>query len=335
MRVSVAIVTFNSADVIRECLDSLLNLDFEDYEILVYDNASCDDTCLIIEGYPQDRIRLVKGNYNKGFGYALNRLSEISSGEIIASLNPDTVVDRKWIKSAVLHFEKSDVGMVSSRIHFKDNPDIIDSAGHLIYPDGLNRGRGHNQRMSENFLKITDVAFPSGSAGFYRKELFLKLGGIDESLFLYGDDTDIGIKFQLAGYRCVYEPDSVVYHIYSHSAGRYSDIKAYFVERNRLQILLKYFPVRLIGKSLFYTLKRVFFHNLSALTGRGSTANYLKNSSALNLYRLMFMAYLESAANISSTLEKRRALPPDIDRERMEKLIDSFPISAREIAMVD
>lgn len=335
MRVSVAIITFNSESVIKDCLNSLLNQDYQDYEVIIYDNASIDKTCQIIEEFNNSKIKLIKGKFNNGFGYGLNRIAEIASGEILASLNPDTVVDKGWIKNAVIHFEKECIGMVASRILFKDRPDIIDSTGHLIYPDGLNRGRGHEQRVSDYYLRSVEVAFPSGSGGFYKKDIFLSLGGIDESLFLFGDDTDIGIKFQLAGYRCIYEPNSVVYHIYSHSTGRYSNIKAYFVERNRLQILLKYFPKRLILKSFFYTLKRVFFHNLSAIQGRGSTAGYLKNGSIFGLYKLMFMAYLESIYNVSSTLAKRKTLHRQIDLEKMEELINKFSISAKDIAMVD
>ncbi|MCX7958229.1 MAG: glycosyltransferase family 2 protein [Deltaproteobacteria bacterium] len=335
MKVSVAIVTFNSVPVIGECLSSLKSQNYEDFEILIYDNASSDNTCEVIEDLGKGEIKLIKGSYNRGFGFALNRLAEFASGEIIASLNPDTVVDKDWITRAVANFEDKDVGMVSSRVLYRDNPDYIDSAGHLICPDGLNRGRGHNKKISGDILQKTEVAFPSGSAGFYRRDLFLKLGGIDESLFLFGDDTDIGIKFQLAGYRCIYEPDSVVYHAYSYSTGRYSDIKAYFVERNRLQILFKYFPVRLIGKSVLYTLKRVMYHNLSAIMGSGDKAHYLKNGSIFRLYGLMLMAYMDAAFNLRETLRKRSELCREIDIRRTEMILDKFSVSAREVALSD
>ncbi len=335
MKVSVLIVTFNSEAVIKECLDALFDQDYKDFELLIYDNASSDRTCDILQNYNDRRIRLYKGRFNKGFGFALNRLVEISEGEIIASLNPDTVVDKGWIKNALRHFERVDVGMVSSRVHFKDDPDLIDSAGHLIYPDGLNRGRGHNQRFSEIFLSREEVAFPSGSAGFYRRDLYLKLGGIDESLFLFGDDTDIGLKFQLSGYKCIYEPGSVVYHQYSFSTGLYSDIKAYYVERNRVHILLKYFPLSLIGKSLYYTIKRVIFHNISAITGKGNTAGYLRNGSIFRLYLLMLMAYGDVLLNLPSIINKRKELSNLIDIKRMNELVKKYSISAREITLID
>ncbi|MGC8927312.1 MAG: glycosyltransferase family 2 protein [Myxococcota bacterium] len=334
MKVSILIVTFNSESVITECLDSLIRIDYGDFEILIYDNASLDNTCRIIERY-KDKVRLIKGGFNRGFGYALNRLAENANGEIIASLNPDTVVDRYWIKNAIGHFSRSDVGMVSSRILFKDNPDIIDSTGHLIYPDGLNRGRGHQKNLTEEFLKVDEVAFPSGSAGFYRRDIYIELGGIDESLFLFGDDTDIGIKFQLAGYKCIYEPASVVFHHYSHSVGRYSDIKAYFVERNRIQILLKYFPLRFIAKSLFYTSSRIVMHNLSAISGRGSTARYIKEGSIIKLYKLMLMAYIDTILDLPDIIRKRRKLLSRLDLEKIVPLLKRHTISASELTLTD
>jgi GT2 family glycosyltransferase len=335
MKVSILIVTFNSESVIEECLNSLFKTDYDDFEIIIYDNGSLDETCKIIERFKGKNIRLIRDNYNRGFGFALNRLVEMAEGEIVASLNPDTLVDRFWIKNAVRHFAKDDVGMVSPRILFKDNADIIDSAVHLIYPDGLNRGRGHNRRITEEYLRVDEAAFPSGSAGFYKRDIYIRLGGIDESLFLFGDDTDIGIKFQLAGYRCIYEPESIVYHSYSHSVGGYSDIKAYFVERNRLQILLKYFPARLIAKSLYYTIKRIFFHNLSAISGRGSTARYLKDKSILQLYKLMLMAYMDTLISLPNTIKKRKELLSKLDPEKTVALLKRHSISVEELTLTD
>jgi len=331
MKVSVLIVTFNSSGFITECIESVLSQTYRDFEILIYDNSSSDDTVDLIKSVFGDRVRLIEGGYNRGFGFGLNRLADLASGEILASLNPDTVVDVDWIKNAIRHFGRTDVGMVASKVLFKDRPDTVDSTGHLLYSDGLNRGRGHNRR--DEYSVTDEVAFPSGSAGFYRRDIYLKLGGIDESLFLFGDDTDIGLKFRLSGYRCIFEPTSVVYHRYSSSVGEYSDLKAYFVERNRLHILLKYFPLRMIPESLFYTLKRFLLHNYSAISRRGSTAGYLREGSLWRLYTLMFMAYSDVLFNIKDILRKRREL--SLERERIKGILKDFSISAREITLVE
>lgn len=335
MRVSILIVTFNSREVIKECIESLLSQTHKDVEILLYDNASSDDTVEIIKSSYGNRVRIVEGRYNRGFGYGLNRLAEIASGEVLASLNPDTITDKEWISSAISHFEQSDVGMVAPKILFRDRPDTIDSTGHLIYPDGLNRGRGHNKKDGSAFSSPNEVAFPSGSAGFYRRDLYLKLGGIDESLFLFGDDTDIGLKFQLSGYRCIYEPSSIVYHNYSSSTGRYSDLKAYFVERNRIHILLKYFPAHLIPLSIFHTIKRFLFHNYSAISGRGNTAEYLKEGSVFRLYTLMLIAYSDVLLDIKDVMKKRNEIKKTIDKNRIGRLLREFRISAREITLTE
>ncbi len=335
MKVSVLIVTFNSESVIRECLESVLRSDYGDYEILIYDNASSDNTVKIVQSFKSKKIKLISGKFNRGFGYGLNRLVEMSEGEIVISLNPDTEVSKNWIDKALIHFSNPSVGMVAPKVIFADRPDAIDSAGHLIYLDGLNRGRGHNLNSKNEFINVDEVAFPSGAAGFYRRELYLKVGGIDESLFLYGDDTDIGLKIRLMGYSCIFEPESIVYHRYSSSTGKYSDLKAYYVERNRLIILLKYFPSSLIIKSIYHTFKRFILHNVSAFSGKGSTHRYLEKGHIMKLYFMMVMAYGDFILNMPEILNKRKELPEFLDREKIRKLLKDFSISARELTLND
>lgn len=337
MMVSVLIVTFNSEGVIRECLESVLRSSYSDFEVLIYDNASSDNTVNIIEDTLKyrEKVKLISSKFNRGFGYGLNRLVDIARGEIIVSLNPDTEVREDWIEKAVRHFSKVDTGMVATRVLFRDIPDTLDSAGHLLYPDGLNRGRGHNLKSANRFTSVEEVAFPSGAAGFYRRELYQKARGIDESLFLFGDDTDIGLKIRLLGYRCIYEPESVVYHKYSSSVGRYSDLKAYYVERNRLIILLKYFPPDLILGSIYYTFKRFLFHNISAILNKGSTYRYIERGSIFRLYLLMFMAYGDVILGLPEILDSRKRLPSEIRREEMKKILREFSISVKEMALSD
>ena len=91
-----------------------------------------------------------------------------------------------------------------------------------------------------------------------------EIGFFDPDFFAYGDDTDVGLKARLAGWRCLYVPAAVVYHRSSATAGRYSPFKAYLVERNRVWILVKYFPLRYILLSPFYTILR-WIYNYMAL----------------------------------------------------------------------
>jgi GT2 family glycosyltransferase len=101
-----------------------------------------------------------------------------------------------------------------------------------------------------------------------------EIGGFDDDFFLYCEDTDVGLRARWAGWKCLYAPDAVVEHHYSHSAGRASPAKAYYVERNRLFVAAKNFPGRMLWAAPFASLARYFWHAWFLLQGRGSAARF-------------------------------------------------------------
>ena len=111
----------------------------------------------------------------------------------------------------------------------------------LMARDGSSKQRGHG-RLPEDFPVAEEVLMPSGSAALYRRAMLEEIGGFDDDFFLYCEDTDLGLRARWAGWKCLYVPEAVVEHHYSHSAGRASPVKAYYVERNRLFVLVKNFP---------------------------------------------------------------------------------------------
>ena len=127
---------------------------------------------------------------------------------------------------------------------------MFDSAGMLIAADGSSRQRGHGE-APELYADLTDALFPSGSAALYRRKMLQEIGTFDEDFFLYCEDTDLGLRARWAGWTCRYVPGAVVRHRYSHSAGRASLMKAYFVERNRLCAAVKNFPFSMLVQAPF------------------------------------------------------------------------------------
>src|SRR5260370_4683649 len=109
-----------------------------------------------------------------------------------------------------------------------------------------------------------------------------EIGLFDESFFLYCEDTDLGLRARWAAWECLYVPDAVVEHRYSHSAGKASGLKAYYVERNRLFLAVKNFPIPDLLLAPFYSAIRYFWHFVFAMQGRGKAADFQRegNSSA-------------------------------------------------------
>src|SRR5689334_21572612 len=131
----------------------------------------------------------------------------------------------------------------------------LDSAGMLIAGDGSSKQRGHLS-PSKSFSEPEEVLLPSASAAMYRRAMLDQAGWFDDDFSMYCEDTDLGLRGRWAGWKCLYAPDAVVEHRYSHSAGRASPLKAYYVERNRLFVLVKNFPTVTLLRAPFVAFAR-------------------------------------------------------------------------------
>ena len=337
--ISVIILNYNGKDYIEECLDSVLDQTYEPLEIIVVDNASNDSSLEILKEKYSSKIKLIESNTNLGFAGGNNLALDYTKGEFIALLNNDAVADRRWIEEFMSAVNRCDgtFGMWASKILFYDDREIIDTAGHLIYPDGLNRGRGKGEKDKGQYDKEEEVFFPSGCAAIYRKEMLDIIGFFDPDFFAYGDDTDLGMKARIAGWKCIYVPKSVVYHHSSAASGKYSPLKAYLVERNRLWVLIKYFPLRYILLSPFYTVLRWILHLYGALTGKGAAGRFTEQYSLWKLISVLLRACFDAIRGSLKMIRKRLALNKikKTSRRDFSLWIKRYRISAKEIALRD
>ena len=337
--VSIIVLNYNGKHLLGECLDSLRNQAYKNIEIILVDNGSTDGSADFLNERYKDSITLIQNNENLGFAEGNNIGINASSGNYVALLNNDAVADSHWLGELVKAAGESGkpYGMWASKIMFYNNRNMIDTAGHLIFPDGLNRGRGKGETDSGQYDRKEEVFFPSGCAALYAKEMLDRIGGFDSDFFAYGDDTDIGIKARLAGWKCLYVPTAVVYHKSSATAGAYSPFKAYLVERNRVWILLKYFPPLRIFFSLFYTVLRLTLQAYGAFAGIGAAGRFVEGSSKLALLKVLFKAYCDALAKLPLMLKKRKDFKVHIKtpQEEFSSWLKRFGIGAREIALRD
>ncbi len=204
---------------------------------------------------------------------AVNQGVSASRSRYVAVLNDDAVAHPAWLDALVRALEqRPDAGMCASQVRLFGE-DRLDSAGMLVAGDGSSKQRGHGH-PPEDFPVAEEALFPSGSAALYRREMLEEVGGFDDRFFLYCEDTDLGLRARWAGWKCLYVPEAVVEHHYSHSAGRASPVKAYYVERNRLFVLVKNFPGRMLLGAPFAAMGRYFWHFWYSLQGRGSAARF-------------------------------------------------------------
>ena len=169
--------------------------------------------------------------------------------------------------------------MCASQVRLFGEP-RLDSAGMLVARDGSSKQRGHG-RLPEDFPVLEEVLMPSGSAALYRRAMLEEIGGFDDDFFLYCEDTDLGLRARWAGWKCLYVPEAVVEHHYSHSAGRASPVKAYYVERNRLFVLVKNFPgAHAAGRALRRRWRAICGTPGTFSKGQGSAARFRAEGNA-------------------------------------------------------
>jgi GT2 family glycosyltransferase len=330
----VVIPTLAADAALAACLQALWKQSTSDWEVIIVDNSGQGhvEARLPAAERPQN-LRIIQNAINVGFGAACNQGFLASRAPYAAVLNDDTEVHPEWIEALLGAIERRpDVGMCASQVRLHPLGKL-DSAGMLICGDGSSRQRGH-LADPEEFACPQEILFPSGSAALYRRAMLDEIGGFDEDFFLYCEDTDLGLRARWAGWKCLYVPEAIVEHRYSHSSGRISPLKAYYVERNRLSVAIKNFPLRALWKAPFVALARYFWHLISIVRGSGAAAEYAAHTNGLELVWFVLKAHLALLGNLPSLLARRRAIQRTarISAPEFTALLVEHAISARQVA---
>jgi len=257
------------------------------------------------------RARVIENSENAGFARANNQGIEASTGEFVLTLNNDTELGEGFFTElqAALDASPDDVGMWAPKILSMEKRYEIDSVGGLlVYPDGLAKGRGRLERDRGQFDGDTDAFIPSACAGVYRRAMLEEVGGFDEDFFAYCEDTDLGLRARLAGWKAASVPRAVVYHHYSATGGRYTPTKAFLVERNHLWVAIKNLPARYLLLLPLYTSWRYAVQVYGIVAGRGAGGRFVEDFSAPRLAGVLVKAYLSAARGLPRMLSRRRRL---------------------------
>jgi hypothetical protein len=222
--------------------------------------------------------------------------------------------------------------MCASQVRLAGTPGCLDSAGMLIALDGSSKQRGHGEPV-EKFSRACEVLTASGSAAIYRRAMLEEIGLFDESFFLYCEDTDLGLRARWAAWECRYVPEAIVEHAYSHSAGKASRLKAYYVERNRLFLVLKDFPIQQAFLSVCFAALRYFWHMTSVVSGKGKAAEFRREGGGLlELPIFVMRAHLAAIGALPRLLRERRGMRRRLAPRQFRRMLASYAIGVREVA---
>jgi GT2 family glycosyltransferase len=232
---SVVIVSYNGREKLLRCLESVLRTVPEDSEVIVVDNASVECNADAIEAFFPE-VSLIRSDINLGFSGGCNLGARYAQSKYLVFVNPDTLTADDWVEALLAPLEEDErVGLTTARILLMDDPQRVNTCGCNIHVTGLTLCRGLG-RLSDAYQEAQEVGAISGAAFAVRTELFERLGGFDEDMFLYLEDTDLSLRARLAGWPTLYTPESVVLHDYEL---RITPLKVFWEERNRYLMLLK------------------------------------------------------------------------------------------------
>jgi GT2 family glycosyltransferase len=301
--ISVVIVNWNRRELLRACLESVKRQDGVAFEIIVVDNGSTDGSPDLALGFG---AQVIRNPENRGFCVANNQGIRAARGEFIALLNNDAEAEPGWLAALCRACSRApDVGMAASKVLVWEDPKRIDKTGHLMFPDGQNRGRGTGMLDHGQYDREEEVLWPDGCAALYRREMLENIGGFDEDFFAYGDDAELGLRARIAGWRCIYTPSAVVRHHRGATLGKDSARRLELIERNRVLLALKLFPWSLLWLNPVFFAARLAAGAAAALKGEGDTAHFPGLRGKLSMVNALVHGDLAALRMAPRMLRKR------------------------------
>lgn len=263
-KTTIIIPNYNGKHFMEPCLKSLQSQTCRDFKILVVDNASSDGSVEYMkENYPE--IELIALNKNYGFSKAVNVGIKHAKTPYVILLNNDTTVDAHYVEEMIKAIEQSPrIFSVSSKMIQMYHPELIDSAGDLYTLLGWGVCRGTGRPIS-NYTEADEIFTACAGAAIYRRSAFKKIGYFDENHFAYLEDIDVGYRAKIYGYKNMYCPTALVYHVGSGTSGsKYNSFKVKLSARNNIYLNYKNMPafqliINFLPLLIGYVVKYIFF----------------------------------------------------------------------------
>ena len=320
-KISIIIVNYNGKILLEKCLESLFKVNYDNFEVILIDNNSTDETIdFITKNYPS--VIVIKLDSNKGFAEPNNIGSKIAKGDYLLFLNNDTVVTPNFISELVNVMESDEKIAICQSLLLK--PDgAIDSSGDFI--DKL--GVVYNSKTKTDEIRIISSA--RGASMLIRNSVFKQLDGFDEKFFVSFEDVDLGWRAWILGYRVMVVPKSIVYH---HGGTTIEKIKseiAFHGFKNQLSMKITNFEPALAVKNMlkFFIIYgtrelRIWFdYKIHGKTKLSST-KYENNIAPKPSFNIIFHSIWWIISNQKYLIQKQRKVNSErkVSSQQLEKM---------------
>jgi hypothetical protein len=307
----VVVPNWNGERFLSTCLGSLGRQSFEDFETILVDNGSTDAS-VAFAGRNFPEVRVLPLGENTGFSVAVNAGIKASRAEYVALLNNDTEVDPYWLEALVRAADSyPGAGSFASKLVDFDDRRILDGAGDVLRRSGLPYRLGHGEPDRGQYDEPTLVFGACAGGALYRRSMLDEIGLFDEDFFANCEDGDLSFRAQLSGYRCLYVPGSVVYHMGSATFGKRSPTATRLGTRNSLCMLVKNLPAPLVPRLLPFAVAG----QLARLIVTASTSTLRAHLEGLAGALLLLPLMLRKRREI----QERRRVPVGYIRKLLEE----------------
>jgi len=242
--VSVIIPTYNGERTISNCLKSVYASDYLNFEVILVDDASKDNSVSIVrDSFPHTKI--IENTINLGFTRTINKGIRESNGEIVVLLNMDTVVRKDWLSELVKTLVSDEkIVIVGSKILDPDEK-TIQHAGGLIDNNGVSVHIGRGEIDIGQYDRLREVDYVCGASMGFRKNLLEKIGCLDEDYSpLYYEDADFAFRARKRGYKIFYVSGSVLIHNENYSTGGLTARFYYLYHKSRIRFVIKNYNLK-------------------------------------------------------------------------------------------
>lgn len=301
---AVVILNWNGQKFLKEFLPNVIKFSQEFADIIVADNASNDDSISILKkDFPE--VRIIENKNNAGFASGYNQALKHVEAEFYILLNSDIEVTENWIKPVIDLMEKDPkIAACQPKIrsyYEREKFEYAGAAGGFIdkYGYPFCRGRVFQSLESDEgqYDHASEIFWASGAAFFVRAELYHQLGGFDDDFFAHMEEIDLCWRFKNDGYKIMFCPDSVVYHVGGGTLPKSSSRKTYLNFRNNFSLIYKNLPRNRILKTI---LARLVLDAVAAM--KFLIQGGIKDSIAV------LRAHLSFYKNFKKLRQKRRAI---------------------------
>jgi GT2 family glycosyltransferase len=324
--VSIIMLNYNGGAFLIESIESILKTNYPNFEFLLIDNASKDDSLLKVKTRFEDpRLRIIENEQNLQYARGNNLASMEAKGEYIALVNNDVSATPDWLTPLVnCIISDPKVGACQSKLLQYNNRWLFDSAGGFMTANGVGGNRGFNDVDRGQYDKCELIFVAKGAAMLIRKDLFKRIGGFDPFYVAIYEDVDLSWRINLSGFKICYIPQSVVYHVGRASSKKNPSKETFLSVRNSLLTLIKNYNLRnmlkFIVPSIIIRLFSIPMQFVSLAGTKSAEDHPVLNSSPLDVIKAFASLIVNLGSILNSRIIVQRYLRQVNDQEALSQM---------------